>query len=148
MSVLQELSDLRQRAVARLNELEPLVAEYQQLQAVLEKLGTDDVPRRTAAAAAKPASRPRRASAKSARKRATPARRASGGSRRRRAAAPGSREADVVRLVGERPGISVPEIARELNVDPTGLYAIVRRLTAKNQMRKDGVKLELVAAES
>ena len=35
MSVMQELSDLRQRAVARLNELEPLVAEYHQLQAVL-----------------------------------------------------------------------------------------------------------------
>jgi DNA-binding NarL/FixJ family response regulator len=145
MSVLQELSDLRQRALARLNELEPLVAEYQQLQSVLAKLGPDDVDgARTAAA--KPASRPRRSAAKAARKRATPARRASGGSRRRRAVAPGSRERDVVRLVGERPGISVPEIARELNVDPTGLYAIVRRLTAKGQMRKDGTKLELVAA--
>jgi hypothetical protein len=138
MSVLDELSDLRQRAVDRLKELEPLVAEYQQLQAVLAKLGADDVGDRTAA---KPA--PRRRSAPRARKAA--ARRPSGGSRRRRAASPGSREADVVRLVGERPGISVPEIARELNVDPTGLYAIVRRLTARGRMRKDGVKLELVA---
>jgi hypothetical protein len=138
MSVLDELSDLRQRAVDRLKELEPLVAEYQQLQAVLTKLGTDDVADRPAA---KPA--PRRRSAPRARKAA--ARRSSGGSRRRRAASPGSREADVVRLVGERPGISVPEIARELNVDPTGLYAIVRRLTARGRMRKDGVKLELVA---
>jgi hypothetical protein len=144
MSVLQELSDLRQRAEARLTELEPLVAEYQQLQAVLAKLGTDDLPRRTTAAA-KPATR-RRASAKAARKRSAPAKRASGGTRRRRAAAPGSREGDVVRLVTQRPGISVPEIARELNVDPTGLYAIVRRLTAKGQMRKDGTKLEMVAA--
>jgi DNA-binding NarL/FixJ family response regulator len=147
MSVLQELSDLRQRAVARLNELEPLVAEYEQLQAVLAKLGPDDVGGGRAAAAAKPAGR-RRSSAKAARKRATPARKASGGSRRRRAVAPGSRERDVVRLVGERPGISVPEIARELNVDPTGLYAIVRRLTAKGQMRKEGTKLELVTAGS
>jgi hypothetical protein len=141
MSVLQELSDLRQRAEARLTELEPLVAEYQQLQAVLAKLGTDDLPRR--ATAAKPATR-RRASAKPARKRATPAKRAGRGTGRRRAAAPGSREGDVVRLVTQRPGISVPEIARELNVDPTGLYAIVRRLTAKGQMRKDGTKLEMV----
>jgi hypothetical protein len=138
MSVLDELSDLRQRAVDRLNELEPLVAEYQQLQAVLAKLGADDVGDRPAA---KPA--PRRRSAPRPRK--ATARRSSGGSRRRRAASPGSREADVVRLVGERPGISVPEIARELNVDPTGLYAIVRRLTARGRMRKDGVKLELVA---
>jgi winged helix-turn-helix DNA-binding protein len=141
MSVLQELSDLRQRAEARLTELEPLVAEYQQLQAVLAKLGTDDLPRR--ATAAKPATR-RRASAKPARKRATPAKRAGRGTGRRRAAAPGSRKGDVVRLVTQRPGISVPEIARELNVDPTGLYAIVRRLTAKGQMRKDGTKLEMV----
>lgn len=145
MSVLQELSDLRQRAVARLTELEPLVAEYQQLQSVLAKLGPEDLGG-SAAAAAKPATRRRRSSAKPARKRSAPARRASSGSRRRNAAAPGSRERDVVRLVGERPGISVPEIARELNVDPTGLYAIVRRLTAKGQMRKDGTKLELVSA--
>src|SRR5689334_19146492 len=74
MSVLQELSDLRQRAEARLTELEPLVAEYQQLQAVLAKLGTDDLPRRTTAA--KPATRQRRSSAKAARKRSTPAKRA------------------------------------------------------------------------
>src|SRR3954447_25275747 len=138
MSVLDELSDLRQRAVDRLKELEPLVAEYQQLQAVLAKLGTDDLPGR---AAAKPAS-PRRSTTRA---RKATARRSSGGSRRRRAAAPGSREADVVRLVGERPGISVPEVARELNVDPTGLYAIVRRLTARGRMRKDGTKLELAA---
>lgn len=148
MSVLQELSDLRQRAVARLTELEPLVAEYQQLQSVLAKLGPEDLSGGTAAAV-KPATRRRRSSAKpAARKRSAPARRASSGSRRRNAAAPGSRERDVVRLVGERPGISVPEIARELNVDPTGLYAIVRRLTAKGQMRKDGTKLELASAGS
>jgi hypothetical protein len=138
MSVLDELSDLRQRAEDRLKELEPLVAEYQQLQAVLAKLGTDDLPTRPAA---KPASR-RRATTRA---RKATSRRSAGGSRRRRAAAPGSREADVVRLVGERPGISVPEVARELNVDPTGLYAIVRRLTARGRMRKDGTKLELVA---
>jgi hypothetical protein len=140
MSVLDELTDLRQRAVDRLKELEPLVAEYQQLQAVLAKLGADDLG--PAAPAAKPATRRRSAT----RARKATARRSSGGSRRRRsAAAPGSREADLVRLVGERPGISVPEIARELNVDPTGLYAIVRRLTARGRMRKDGTKLELVA---
>ena len=141
MSVLDELSDLRQRAEDRLKELEPLVAEYQQLQAVLAKLGTDDL---AARAVAKPASR-RRSTKTTTRARKATARRSSGGSRRRRAAAPGSREADVVRLVGERPGISVPEVARELNVDPTGLYAIVRRLTARGRMRKDGTKLELVA---
>jgi DNA-binding NarL/FixJ family response regulator len=140
MSVLDELSDLRQRAVARLKELEPLVAEYQQLQSVLGRLGADDLGGAAPAARrsrAKTAAKPRAARKATARR--------SKSSRPRRAAAPGSREADVVRLVGERPGISVPEIARELNVDPTGLYAIVRRLTAKGSMRKDGTKLELVS---
>ena len=60
---------------------------------------------------------------------------------RRRAAAPGSRERDVMRLVNERPGISVPEIAKDLNVDATGIYGVVRRLQAKGQLRKDGTAL-------
>src|SRR4051812_47241015 len=109
MSVLDELSDLRQRAVARLKELEPLVAEYEQLQAVLARLGTEGLGDGT------PAAKPARGSRSAAAPR--PARKAASrrsGSRRRDAASPGSREADVVRLVGERPGISVPEIAREL----------------------------------
>jgi transposase-like protein len=67
-------------------------------------------------------------------------------SRRRSAAAPGSRQQDVLRLVSERPGISVSEIAKELDVDATGLYGIVRRLQAKGQIRKDGTALRTVDA--
>ncbi len=63
MSVLDELSDLRQRAEDRLKELEPLVAEYQQLQAVLARLGTEGLGDR---AAAKPATRRRAAKARDA----------------------------------------------------------------------------------
>jgi hypothetical protein len=66
--------------------------------------------------------------------------------RRRTVAAPGSRQQDVVRLVNERPGISVAEIAKELGVDATGLYGIVRRLQAKAQIRKDGTALRPVDA--
>ena len=76
MSVLEELSDLRQRAVARLKELEPLVAEYQQLQSVLARLGTDELA--DGVPAAKPARRARSAAKRSAGK-ATPRR---SGSRR------------------------------------------------------------------
>src|SRR3954453_10651218 len=54
--------------------------------------------------------------------------------RRRRAAAPGQREQDVLWLVRARPGITVAELAGELSVDSTGLYAVVRRLQSKGQI--------------
>jgi DNA-binding Lrp family transcriptional regulator len=54
----------------------------------------------------------------------------------------------VLRLVGERPGISVSELGKELGVDPTGLYQIVRRLEARGLIRKEGMQLQPVAAES
>jgi DNA-binding Lrp family transcriptional regulator len=52
----------------------------------------------------------------------------------------------VLRLVTERPGITVPELGRELSVDPTGLYQIVRRLESRGELRKIGPRLEPVAA--
>lgn len=63
--------------------------------------------------------------------------------RKRAAAAPGQREQDVLRLVGERPGVTVRELAAELEVDATGLYGIVRRLEGKGQLSKDGTQLRL-----
>jgi hypothetical protein len=60
---------------------------------------------------------------------------------RRNAAAPGQRQRDVLRLVNERPGITVAELAQELSVDATGLYGVVRRLQAKGQISKDGTAL-------
>jgi hypothetical protein len=65
---------------------------------------------------------------------------------RRRAAAPGQREQDVLRLVSERPGITVAQLAEELKVDATGLYGVVRRLQGKGQLSKDGTALHPVAA--
>jgi hypothetical protein len=67
---------------------------------------------------------------------------------RRRAAAPGQRQQDVLRLVSERPGITVAQLAEELNVDATGLYGVVRRLQANGQLRKDGTALHPIAATS
>ena len=65
--------------------------------------------------------------------------------RRRTAAAPGQREQDVLRLVRERPGITVAELAGELSVDATGLYGVVRRLQRKGQISKDGTRLQPMA---
>src|SRR5690242_7909405 len=140
MPVLDQLKDLENQVAGRLAELEPLVAEYHELQQVAERLGIK--PR---AAASAPA-------ATTTRRRATTRRKSTGSGsgrrtsrRRRNAASPGSRQADVLRLVTERPGITVPELGRELSVDPTGLYQIVRRLEGRGELRKVGPRLEPAA---
>ena len=78
---------------------------------------------------------------------ARPRKRASGGQRsrgRRAAARPGQRNEDVLRLVGENPGITVREIGERLGVDATGLYRVVNRLSDEGRVRKDGTGLQPV----
>ena len=76
------------------------------------------------------------------RKRAAASRQRSGG--RRAAARPGQRHEDVLRLVGENPGITVREIGERLGVDATGLYRVVNQLTDEGRVRKDGTGLQPV----
>ena len=129
------------------------MAEYRELEQVAERLamsrdaratGGGRSPRsgsRAGVAAQAPAATPKAP--------ATTGRRSTGRRRtrsRRNAVAPGSRQQDVLRLVTERPGISVPELGKELGVDPTGLYQIVRRLEGRGVIHKDGRQLQPVAA--
>jgi hypothetical protein len=79
-------------------------------------------------------------------KRAATSRQRSGG--RRAPARAGQRHEDVLRLVGENPGITVREIAERLGVDPTGLYRVVNQLTDDGRVRKDGVRLQPVDAQT
>ncbi len=105
-------------------------------------------PAPTARAATKPKPKARAASTGSAT--SAPARgrgaKAKASARKRSAVAPGQRQQDVLRLVGERPGVTVRELAAELGVDATGLYGIVRRLQGRGQLAKDGTKLRLADA--
>jgi hypothetical protein len=141
MAVLDQLKDLENQVAGRLAELEPLVAEYHELQQVAERLGIK--PRAAASAPAAATTTRRRA----ARRKSTGSGSSRRTSRRRRnAASPGSRQADVLRLVTARPGITVPELGRELSVDPTGLYQIVRRLEGRGELRKVGPRLEPAGA--
>jgi hypothetical protein len=112
-------------------------------------------PAPAARAAAKP--KPKAGGASTGSAPSTPARgraaKANATARKRSAVAPGQREQDVLRLVGERPDITVRELAAELGVDATGLYGVVRRLQGRGQLAKDGTKLRLAdtsrpAAES
>ena len=126
MSVLDEVRALEERVVARLNELRPLVEEYEELQRVAQRLGFD-------ATAAPAASKPRRR-ASATRTRASTSRRRAGGTR----AVGAERRARIIGLVEQRPGITVPEISRELGVDPPPVYRVVRKLEADGVVRKDG----------
>jgi hypothetical protein len=148
VSVLDQFRTAEEQVAKRLRELKPLVAEYHELEQLAQRLGlslSEDAavssePRR---AAAKSTRRRRRASATKARS-AAPTREQSGSgataqtsaatTQTRRARSPGSsarkgrpgssrtslREQDVLRLVSQRPGITVSEIAKQLEVDPTG----------------------------
>ncbi len=66
----------------------------------------------------------------------------------RSAARPGEREAQVLRIVGESPGITVREIGERLGVDPTGLYRVTKKLTAERRLRKDGPRLHATASDA
>lgn len=190
MSLLDQARELEGQVVERLNELEPLIAEYNQLRQLAERLGVSYTPpeedtgaaapaprgrakksarRRSAAKprakrtstkrAAKRTSSPRPAgttSARSARKKTTPAKAtpptssAAKPTARRRSARkaagtrPGQRSEDVLRVVGEQPGISLREIGERLGVDATGLYRVANKLTADGRLRKNGTKLYVI----
>jgi hypothetical protein len=171
MSLLDQVRKLEQEVMDRLKELEPLTREYEQLRKLAERLGLKDAPKPTEAEAeAQPSPGTRRAGARTsagersaptrakrqakrspARKRAAkPAAKPSGArstsARRAVTARPGQRQDDVVRLVGEHPGITVRELGERLGVDATGLYRVVKRLTGEGRVRKDGPALHPVGA--
>src|SRR4051794_16431448 len=101
--------------------------------------------RAAGAARARSAGQPATA-AKAAPRSATPARTSARRSRGRKAAPtrPGRRTQDMLRVVGEQPGISVREIGERLGVDATGLYRVANKLTADGRLRKDGTGLYVV----
>src|SRR5437764_686709 len=99
------VDDIRMRIEERLEELAPLIREYEQLVALKRQL---DAPPATASPA-----RPRGIAA---------------APRRRAAAAGGTRAQQSVALVAARPGITTDEIAREMGIDRNYLYRVLPRL--------------------
>ena len=157
MSVLDQFRTAEEQVAKRLGELKPLVAEYHELEQVAERLGlsvgndaraADTRPR----ASTEPARRRRRAAKAPAGSAASKrngsadgasAKRAVVATQERPARSPrteraGSsrasrRQQDVLRLVKQRPGITVSEIAKELGVDATGLYRPVYKLEQQGE---------------
>jgi CRP-like cAMP-binding protein len=122
------LDEKRSEIGARLKELKPLVEEYQRLEAAAAAL--DGVPHRNGTA--HPA---RRATA-----RTTPAgsRRGTGSGRRGRPKGSGTRGAEALKLVRDKPGITIPEIAEQMGIKQNYLYRVLPGLAEDGLVRKDG----------
>jgi hypothetical protein len=150
MTVLDDLKKLEASIVKRYQELQPALAEVEELRRVAERLGVNlDRPGPTANRPTRPAA-PAKATATATRTRG----RRAGATRRKKAAkvaAPrrpraGGRREQVLKLVTDKPGITVPEIGKALKVDPTGLYRYAKQLEADGTVTKTGTKLYLAGS--
>ena len=110
------MDTVREQVGARLKELEPLVEEYQRLRQVADLLdtGSAEAPTRRAS--------PRRA-----------LRSAPSGGRGQ-----GQRADDALRLIQERPGVTVAEAAGAMGIGTTYLYRLLPRLEREGRIRKVG----------
>jgi hypothetical protein len=161
LSAIDDLRSAQQQAFARLDELKPLVAEYEELRREVERLGLTDATARNNTAASdatnkprtsrsnKPAKRPAGSSKRAATTAASASKPASApaakstskATRTPGGARPGSRAADIDRLVTQQPGITVADLGRTLGVNATSLYSPVRRLVSDGRLRKEGTAL-------
>ena len=49
-----------------------------------------------------------------------------------------TRANQALKLVSDRPGITIPEIAKAMGIEPNYLYRVLPRLAGEGQIRKDG----------
>ncbi len=49
-----------------------------------------------------------------------------------------TRANQALKLVAERPGITIPEIATAMGIEPNYLYRVLPKLATEGQVRKDG----------
>ena len=105
---------------ARLKELRPLVDEYNRLEGALGAF-TGTAPATTTKAA--PTRRRRSASSNG---------------RRGRPRGSGTRAAQALALVGEKPGITIPELADAMGIKQNYLYRVMPGLAEEGKVTKSG----------
>jgi hypothetical protein len=136
------LKTKREEIAARLHELEPLVAEYRQLEAAATALaGLPGATRaaRPAARAATPSAAPRAAATATKRRtpaRATRARKPASSGRRGRPRGSGTRALQTLELVKSKPGITIPEIASAMGIKQNYLYRVLPGLEKDGKVKK------------
>jgi hypothetical protein len=122
------LDEKRKEIQARLKELKPYVEEYELLQAAdnaLGGIGNGSPAPRAAAASSAPTRRPKRAAG-------------GGGGRRGRPKGGGTRAAQALDLVKERPGITIPELAEAMGIQQNYLYRVMPSLAEEGKVTKSG----------
>lgn len=121
------LDEKRKEIDARLKELRPLVEEHERLEkaaAALAGVGASGAAR----------GGPRSGATATARRRSA----GSGGGRRGRPRGSGKRAQQVQELVAAQPGITIPELADAMGIQPNYLYRVMPTLEADDKIRKDG----------
>jgi hypothetical protein len=118
------LDEKRKEIQSRLKELRPLVDEYRRLEAAEQALS--GVGGRAAAAGATAAPTRRRRSS------------GSSNGRRGRPRGSGTRAAQALQLVGERPGITIPELADAMGIKQNYLYRVMPGLADDGKVTKSG----------
>ena len=121
------LDEKRKEIQQRLKEIKPLVDEYRRLEAAERALAGVDASGDSGAAPS-PA-RTRRASG------------GSGNGRRRGGGRPkgsGTRAAQAVQIVRERPGITIPELAQAMGIKQNYLYRVMPTLADEGKVVKSG----------
>ena len=114
--------DVRQQITKRLKQLKPLVDEYHQLEGMVRRLAGGDGPSRS----------PGRSSTRARSTRSTNRR------RRGRPRGSGTRSAQALDLVEAKPGITIPEMAKEMGITPNYLYRVLPRLAKDGKVKKNG----------
>jgi hypothetical protein len=132
LSVSDFLKKKREEIAARLRELEPLVAEYRQLEAAAAALaGLPGAARSARSARPERAATTRRAPVRAAR-----ARRSAGAGRRGRPRGSGTRALQTLELVKSKPGITIPEIAAAMGIKQNYLYRVLPGLEKDGKVVK------------
>jgi hypothetical protein len=129
---MADFLDVKRKEIqARLKELKPVVEEYNLLLAAEQALGglSNGAPKpaatATATTAAAPARRGRRA-------------RNATGAKRGRPKGGGTRAAQALQLVTERPGITIPELAEAMGIQQNYLYRVMPGLAEEGKVTKSG----------
>jgi hypothetical protein len=123
------LDEKRKEIQARLKELRPLVDEFHRLEAAERALSGVEAPAASGpgAGGGTAARRGRRASGSG-----------TGNGRRGRPRGSGTRAQEALKLVSDRPGITIPELAEAMGIKQNYLYRVMPTLADEGHVIKSG----------
>lgn len=122
------LDQKREEIAARRSELEPLVAEYERLQAAasaLDAIAADPTPSRRARPGRSRSTRPRGRKAPSSGARGEPAK------------GNGKRAEQALEVITDHPGITLADLAEKMGIKQNYLYRVLPRLVEERRVRKE-----------